>query len=296
MKNDRKSGLNKKISASGLKNIPIIRNKKIKFFRRKLVKDISISFEDLICGTALKSGPYVDNDYSGLVDRLRSDIAELHPQIQTVLLKNERLPASAVFPFLARKFLELSLTALLARIDPLRVIAARKNQRDISFEIGRQNSSSVTWTGDIFPDTKHPNGTIWESKCLDKGVERSALGWHVGEVAISPGLRWLADQDNTNSKWLLNLSDQDKPFEWIKGRLAQIYSTLSKGVHAEYLLDDRTAFNQEAIEQHMQDCYMLVLLLATATHISPLFSRSFPADNALYTLRKLELQITTKGK
>jgi len=249
----------------------------------------------LICGTAINNSLYVDSDYSGLVGRIRSDVAELHPQIQTVVLKNESLPASAIFPFLARKFLELSLTGLLARIDPIRVISARKNQLDSSFEIGRQNSSSVAWTGDIFPNTKHPSGSIWESRCLDKGVERSALGWHFGEVAISPGLRWLADLDNTNSKWLRALGGQDKPFDWIKGRLAQLYSTLSKGVHAEYLLDDRAAFDKTAIEQHMQDSYMLVLLLATATHISPLFLRSLPPDDALRMFKKIELQITTKG-
>lgn len=252
--------------------------------------------EDLICGLPVANEPYIDNDYSGLVERLRSDLAELHPQIQAAVGTNTALPASAVFPFLARKFLELSLTSLLARIDPLRVIAARKNQRDSSFETGRQNASSITWTGDIFPKNPPPKGNAWQSQSLEKGVERSALGWHFGEVAITPGLQWLSDLDNTNSKWLRELSSQDKPFEWIKGRLAQLYSTLSKGVHAEYLLDDRTAFDHASIQQHMQDCYRLVLLLATATHISPLFSRSLPHRKALIALQELESQIVVKDK
>nr|WP_295785462.1 hypothetical protein [Rhodoferax sp.] len=254
------------------------------------------NIEDLVCGVPVVVGSYIDSDYAGLVDRLRSDLAELHPQIQAAVGTDTILPASAVFPFLARKFLELSLTSLLARIDPLRVIAARKNQRDSSFETGRQNASSISWTGDIFPKNPPPKGNVWQSQSLEKGVERSVLGWHFGEVAIAPGLQWLSDVDNSNSEWLRELSNQEKPFEWIKGRLTQLYSTLSKGVHAEYLLDDRTAFDQASVQQHMQDCYRFVLLLSAATHVSPLFYRSLTAEDALGALKKIEDQIVVKDK
>lgn len=275
-----------------------------KKLRRRLSRKLGIGItnsvvhgiEDLICGLPVAAGPYVDSDYSGLVDRLRSDVAELHPQIRSAVSEVTGLPSSAVFPFLARKFLELSLTSLLARIDPLRVIAARKNQRDSSFEAGRQNASSISWSGDIIPKNPPPKGGAWQSLSLEKGVERSVLGWHFGEVAIAPGLQWLSDIDNTNSEWLRDICNQDSPFEWIKGRLTQLYSTLSKGVHAEYLLDDRTAFDQASVQQHMQDCYRLVLLLATATHISPLFVRSLSPENALAALRILEVQIATKDE
>ena len=189
--------------------------------KKRPLTTLSPSLEDLICGTPVKAGAFVDSDYAGLVERLRSDLAELHTQIQIAAGNTTLLPASAVFPFLSRKFLELSLTGLLARIDPLRVIAARKNQRDTSFEPGRQNASSISWSGDIFPSEKPPEGTAWESKALKKGVERSVLGWHYGDVAISPGLNWLADVDNSGSEWLRELSNQEKPFEWIKGRLGR---------------------------------------------------------------------------
>jgi hypothetical protein len=246
--------------------------------------------EDLICGIAVEDSAYIDSDYVGLIKRLRLDLAELHPYVQVSLRANAAVPASAVFPFLARKFLELSLTALLARIDPIRVLSARKNQLHSSYEVGRQNSSSVAWSGDIFPNEKAP-ASNWDSGTLKKGVERSLLGWHVGEVAISHGLRWLADAENSDSIWLRELSGQEKPLSWIHGRLNQLYSTLSKGVHAEYLLDDGTAFDQETIQQHMRDCYMLVLLLATSTHRSPLFMRSVPHEAALAAFRKFEKEI-----
>ena len=248
--------------------------------------------EDLICGTPIENDTYIDADYTGLIERLRSDLCELHPQLKISAKENIILPASAIFPFLARKFLELALTSMLARVDPLRVIAARKNQLDASYEPGRQNKSSISWAGDIMPKGTSPGANPWISSTLEKGLERSILGWHIGEVAISPGLRKLADEDNTDSVWLRELSQKDKPLDWIKGRLSSIYSMLSKGVHSEYLVDDKTSFDGQSIKQHMQDCYMLIGILAAATHVSPLFSRSIPIDAALLMLKKLENEIT----
>ena len=264
-------------------------NRKTRFLVNKPKKVPTIS--DLICGLPIQITPYVDSDYVGLVDRLRIDLAELHPQIQLVVAGKSGLPASAVFPFLARKFLELALTSLLARLDPLRVISARKNQKDESFILGRQNSSSVCWTGDVLPNKKMAAGTAWCSSNLDKGLERSLLGWHLGEVAIEPSLNWLAELQTAPSDWLRKLSAQDDPFQWIKGQLARVYSSLSKGVHAEYLLDDSTAFDQLSVQQYMHDCYMLILLLATASHSSPLFSRSLPTTDALIAFHQIEHQL-----
>lgn len=252
--------------------------------------------EDLICGIAVEEKQYADKDYVGLVTRLRTDLSEIHQYVHRAARSKDGLPASAVFPFLSRKFLELSLTALLARIDPLRVISARKNQLDGSYVPGRLNASSVSWNGDIFPTEKPPQSSVWDSANLKKGTERSLLGWHVSEIAFVGGLRWLTDVESAESVWLRELSSQENPFDWIRGRLAQLYSTLSKGVHAEYLLDDLTAFDQDTIELHLRDCYMLVLLLATATHANPLFLRSISRDQAISSFRWFEKQFNDFGE
>lgn len=244
--------------------------------------------EDLVCGTNILPSAFIDSDYVGLVSRLRSDLATLHPQIRNAVSDNINLPASAIFPFLARKFLELSLTGLLARLDPIRVIAARKNQLDASFLVDQANPSSISWTGDLLPKHNPLDGNVWATKNIAKGIERSLLGWHFGEVAISPGLQYLADLNNTDSIWLRELANQEKPFDWIKGRLKNLYSTLSKGVHFEYLLDDHIDFDNDSILQHMNDCFKLILILSAATHISPLFSRSIPIADAIEVLKNYE--------
>lgn len=243
---------------------------------------------DLICGIAVDPNLCTDLDHIGYVGRLRTDVTELHSFIKSAAMGTESLPASAVFPFLSRKFLELSLTSVLARVDPMRVLAARKNQLDDSYEPGQRNLSSISWLGDIYPSRKPPIGNIWDSSHLKDGPERSLLGWHIGEAAISPGLRWLTDKGDGSSRWLNELSKVDKPLDWIKGHLARMYSAFSKGIHAEYLLDDQTAFDKDAITQYMHDCYMSVCLLAASTHASPLFARSLPPVEALEILLQIE--------
>lgn len=251
------------------------------------------SIEDLICGIHIEKALFIDSDYVGLVTRLRADIAELHPQIQKAIEPDAILPASSIFPFLARKFLELSLTSILARLDPLRVIAARKHQLDDSYKEGQKNPSSISWTGDIFPQNPDTNN-VWNTTTLAKGVQRSLFGGHYSEIAILPGLQYLIDNNNyEDSAWLREFAKSENPFKWLTEQLRNLYSILSKGVHFEYLLDDRVDFDTTSIKQHMQDCYMLVLVLATATHVSPLFLRSIRIEDALLSFKSIEKKITS---
>lgn len=141
---------------------------------------------------------------------------------------NQQISAAAIFPFLCRKFLETSLTSILARIDPLRVLSVRKHQKLENYDHGKPNVSSISWTGDILPAEKPPNSSeIWDSASL-KGTERSLLGWHIGNAVFDPGLRWIVDNSTTTSDWIRKLGDRENPFAWIKGSIGADHSTLSR--------------------------------------------------------------------
>lgn len=248
---------------------------------------------DFICGVQVDANERARNiDCSGVVGRLRADLSDLHQQMQIALSQNNGLPTSAIFPFLARKFLEISLTAILARVDPLRLIAARKNQTGATYEMGKRNLGSISWVGDIFPKESMSGDTLWCDKSLKSGPERSLLGWHMSEVGFKDGLNWLSDQDSSKSKWIRELSQKDDKLGWITKNIATLYSQLSKGVHAEFLIDERANFSQAAIETYLQDCYMFVCLLAAATHYSSLFARPIDNTNILKILMKIESEIS----
>ena len=114
------------------------------------------------------------------------------------------------------------------------------------------------------------------------------LGWHIGNAVFDPGLRWIVDNSTTTSDWIRKLGDRENPFAWIKGSIGPIYSTLSKGVHAEYLLDDEVAFDDASIRQLASDSYMLICLLSAATHATPYFARPIQPAVALTHLAKIE--------
>ncbi|WP_139019145.1 hypothetical protein [Acidovorax radicis] len=244
---------------------------------------------DLVCGTAAVEDAYVDSDYVGMVKRLRSDLQNIDQQIGVVLSRDDVLPAAAVFPFLCRKFLELSLTSMLSRVDPLKVLAARKHQRLETYEEGKPNPSSIAWSGDIFPSEKTAAGaSIWDVGGLKKGPERSLLGWHLSEVAFKPGLRWLTETKSSESAWVDEIAAVDDPFGMLRSRLGQIYSSLSKGVHAEYLVDEEVAFDNHAIQLYWIDSYRIVVLLAVATHVGPFFARSIAREDAYECMKFVE--------
>lgn len=254
----------------------------------RLAPSVSPLIVNLICGCEVEHASHTDADYIGLFKRLRKDVEALHAQIASIIGNQQQIPPSAVFPFLCRKFLEVSLTSMLARIDPMRVLAARKHQQRENYDQGKSNASSISWTGDILPIEKPPINDIWDVSNLKKGTERSLLGWHIGDVALNPGLRWIVDNSTEPSDWITKLSNPDNPFAWIKGTLAQIYSTLSKGVHAEYLLDDEIAFDDASIKQLAHDSYMLICLLSAATHATPFFARPLQSEQAMQHLLAIE--------
>ena len=152
----------------------------------RLAPTVSSTLAELVCGFEVEDANHIDADYSGLFRRLRKDIELLHLQIAAIIDNNQQISAAAVFPFLCRKFLETSLTSILARIDPLRVLSVRKHQKLENYDHGKPNVSSISWTGDILPAEKPPNSSeIWDSASLKKGTERSLLGWHIPESVTS---------------------------------------------------------------------------------------------------------------
>ena len=57
--------------------------------------------------------------------------------------------ANVDIPFYCRNVLESSLTAILGRIDPFRLITVYKVQSDPSYDLGKRAQTAVEWAGDI---------------------------------------------------------------------------------------------------------------------------------------------------
>jgi len=87
-------------------------------------------------------------------------------------------------PFLGRSLLDLSLTALIARFDPFRVLLIREMQRSPEYQAGVRLKTAIQWQGDVLGEAKILN--LWSpEKSMDK-VTRALLGDYFDHVIWRP--------------------------------------------------------------------------------------------------------------
>ena len=88
--------------------------------------------------------------------------------------------ASIEIPFWGRNVLESSLTCLLGRLDPFRLITVFKVQSDPSYDLGKKAQSAVEWSGDILARNRERN--LWSFDNKKESFDRALLGNYVGEI------------------------------------------------------------------------------------------------------------------
>ena len=113
-------------------------------------------YETLICGDITIENMY---DYHEIMKNLSDKIKKL-----TYLIMNynwENGNANVDIPFYCRNVLESSLTAILGRIDPFRLITVYKVQSDPSYDLGKRAQTAVEWAGDIVAKSSS-SGNLWQ--------------------------------------------------------------------------------------------------------------------------------------
>ena len=104
--------------------------------------------------------------------------------------------ASIEIPFWGRNVLESSLTCLLGRLDPFRLITVFKVQSDPAYDLGKKAQSAVEWSGDILARNRERN--LWSFDNKKESFDRALLGNYVGEIIWKPGFRALSDRNLAN--------------------------------------------------------------------------------------------------
>ena len=136
-----------------------------------------------------------------------------------------------------RRFLEGSTTALLYRIDPLRILALRELQRGGSYQLTKRNALAIQWSGDIVPNDKSQQlFKDCEPTKLDRALFSDLHSLAVWQPALEDLQNYLSNKQS-NSPWqleLLNL-EPDSFSQKAAGQLNNCYSYFSKGVHNEWV-------------------------------------------------------------
>ncbi|WP_157814766.1 hypothetical protein [Janthinobacterium sp. 64] len=152
-------------------------------------------------------------------------------------------------PFFARSILELGSTAILARLDPFRLLILRESQKQPDYKIDKSHKSSIRWAGDILAD-KVTN--LWEDKALQNPT-RALLGAYFMELVWSPHFELMLDsvQNINGDEWISELRKKDsKRFcSELLSDFTSVYSELSKGIHHEFVIPITATFDESTIRE-----------------------------------------------
>ena len=237
-------------------------------------------YETLNCGDITIENMY---DYHEIMKNLSDKIKKL-----TYLIMNynwENGNANVDIPFYCRNVLESSLTAILGRIDPFRLITVYKVQSDPSYDLGKRAQTAVEWAGDIVAKSSS-SGNLWQFDKKKESFDRALLGNHMGDAIWKPSFRTLGDYISGNelqSEWLNEFASysEDENFERLKHEAMRLFSSFSKGVHSECLVDINTMLGDLTLKSLIKDMYKLCSIIALASHFVKFLATKIDIERAI---------------
>lgn len=246
-------------------------------------------YEILVCGENTTNM----FDYGEIIKNLSRKITKITELIVNYEWSNGK--ASVDIPFYGRNVLESSLTAILGRVDPFRLILVYKVQSDSSYDLGKKAQSAVEWSGDILAK-EPPRNNLWLFDKKKENFDRALLGNYIGEIIWKPAFRVLGDyiaEREYDSVWLTEIvsENENSNFERIKSTAARLFSSFSKGVHSECLIDINTILDDMTLKSLIKDMYKLCATLALTSHFVDFLATRIDKERALSIFLEVEEMI-----
>lgn len=199
---------------------------------------------DLLCGdTASASGDLADT-LTHLNDTIRS-LIELLPAP-----RGAGTPSVIITPYVCRSLIDVATTALIARVDPFRILTLRRVQLSSDFDVGRKTACSVQWHGDVVAPEKVTDP--WSSNRRSDQMTRALLGDYQAELIWRPAFERAVDFISTRpstTEWTRELQrvDLDAFAPQLRQMAVSAYSTASKGVHHELLIPPTSYYDDATL-------------------------------------------------
>jgi hypothetical protein len=219
----------------------------------------------LLCGNVVPDGGEIDEVLSHLSASIDNVVKEL---VTLESLSDNQISLFA--PFLGRSILELGCTALIARLDPFRVLLLRECQNQPNYQIDKPNKSSIRWQGDVFADKVTD---LWADKSLQNPT-RALLGDYYKRLIWSANFDKMLDaiRDVSGDEWIVDLrrKDFERFYNETFNEFSSLYSQLSKGIHHELVIPLSSALDRETtqrlIEKTVRNIATLGLIVSVVSH------------------------------
>ena len=208
---------------------------------------------------------HLSNSIDNVVEELVALLTQEPPNLSQI---------SLFVPFLGRSLLELGCTAIIARLDPFRVLTIREHQRQSNYERDKRNNFSIRWkhdeNGDVLSkDVREP----WSNKA-PVHPSRALLGTYYKELIWSANFDKLLDaiNDESGDEWIAQLKRKEflQFHDETLNAFSSLYSELSKGIHHELVIPLSSTFDlqttQQMIEKTVHNIATLGLFVNVVSH------------------------------
>lgn len=241
-----------------------------------------MSFGILICGQ-----PDQDWIAKDTFDHFSSLLDEFVEKISSFRADMGSRDAQLFSAFCARIVLENSASIISGRLDPFRMMASRGFQGSEDFDYGTRFKAGYQWTGDIIP--KAVINDPWNQKIEGSQIERSLLNPYWEELFWKPGYTAALNYIEASGKDKSPLIEAIEPRNFVprmRSELARLHSTLSKGVHWDYLAP-AAVMDASTLDVTLESVISHVALLAFVSHFIPTSYARVPATDAYEIYRGL---------
>lgn len=228
-------------------------------------------------------------DAAGAGDELARLLVELRGRLVAFEVAAARLrqgtrDVSVYGPYIGRAYLETAATVLIARLDPFRVLAAKRHQAADYYEPEQRSKSAIQWSGDVVSPDK-PSAALWSVTTREAGC-RSLLGAWNEELVWVPAFDALSDavaKAGPLHDWIIDLSKKnaDGFCKELRSALERLFSKYSKGVHNELLGQRDVIFDAVSVEADYRATAETLTCFALLSHFSEHFRYRMKAQTAM---------------
>lgn len=186
-------------------------------------------------------------------------LSHLNVSIEKIFREIIELPSasdekiSLYGPYLGRSLMELAATALLAKLDPLRMLIVKGKQTHSSYDMTKPQKSSIRWQGDVMSD---PVKDLWADNSLNSPT-RALFGAYNVELVLKKSAEKLIDTVTPESigDWYDSImkNDANTLIERMKSEISTLYSFLSKGIHHELVVPIESKFDRDTVSSRLNE-------------------------------------------
>jgi hypothetical protein len=240
--------------------------------------------------TGIIDRQYMESDFTFGMDCIGESLKENADNLYDLWQDRNSRDFIKFAPTCARLVFEQSLAILLGRLDPIRFVALVRGAESTDFLLGQKNNSSFSWTKDVLPDVKPPASGWWSQDSL-KQVYRTLLHGQLADYLFEsthtfliPDLTdWTSDY-STLPNWiteLLAIETGNRVLGRLRKYALESYSSLSKGIHFEFLKGSSTSLSKDTVESAIGDCITVIGTCALYTEFCDIALQKSPREVAL---------------